>query len=961
MLSKRLLPAGRLDASAIFGASLSLVTLAIVIYYGYLVSQQPDYGFYLDSETGEVIHLTYACAAGEQCLKYGDKVRKIGSVEFEEYSQSRTVAIYDAFKSGAPVPIEVERGQEVFTIHRQAVAETRGRLAGLSSLLFPLLFWVSGTTAVIFLRPRDARWLLLVLFHYDTAIWFSAGFLSAFKVAYSAVVFQNSLWWFLPLSVHLHLVLPDSPFKKYHRWLLPPLYLLTLYLVVQNELTQLPRVLRLGWALMGMILALGLLVLRLLLPSPSTGPANRVMLYGLAMGLGPIILMVLLYLVAPATLLTTSFLDVVGTISLLIIPLWPSTYIYAIYRYHWGALEFRANRLLGGYGFFVLYITAYIVIFNIAADPLLTGELDPLLFGLILSLIFVVSGPPVRLYFQQVVDRYVFDLRYQPNEIVEVFAEKIPTAFNRRFLRRVIEDEILPTLLIRKSALYVIADGEIETIYEQGLLGEEGAPDVSELAVLLSKAGQYISPSPEAGGKNGWIRVVVPLSIQVKTIGAWLLGRRDPDDYYTKSDVSLLGNLANQMAPVIENFRLVEKAREEVAENKRLQQQLIHSQKMEAIGRLSAGVAHDFNNILSVIIGYSNLILAQYREDKSLQQSIKNIQDAGERAAGLTKQLLAFSRQQVMEAKVTDVNAIVADVEKMLRRLAGEDIELVTDLGSDLPAIKIDPGQMGQVIINLAVNARDAMPDGGRIRIETRGVTCGEESGGCRDNVPPGNYVLLRVKDTGAGIEPEIQTRMFEPYFTTKDLGKGTGLGLSMVYGIINQSRGHIFVNSDIGKGATFSVYLPAVSEEEVRKKRLADTGARLDAGTETILLVEDEQSVRAVASEILQASGYTVIEARDGEEALRDFERQPEEIDLLLTDVVMPRMKGPELAERLVTAQPRLKVIFMSGYNEESILGRRIGGDGSILIQKPFSPLTLARKVREVLDREAVPARPEP
>jgi len=334
---------------------------------------------------------------------------------------------------------------------------------------------------------------------------------------------------------------------------------------------------------------------------------------------------------------------------------------------------------------------------------------------------------------------------------------------------------------------------------------------------------------------------------------------------------------------------------------------------------------------------------------------VTNIKDAGERAAGLTKQLLAFSRQHMMEAQVSSVNAIVRDVEKMLRRLTGEDIELVTRLAPKLPKVKIDPGQMGQVIINLAVNARDAMPDGGGITLATLCVFCQGGGRACHDGVPRGEYVLLTVQDSGSGIEPEVQRHIFEPYFTTKELGKGTGLGLSMVYGIINQSEGYIFVDSVVGGGATFSIYLPVASETEIAQEIARGARGTLHAGTETVLIVEDEQSVRAVTSEILQSNGYKVIEARDGHEAIAEFKRHRGAIDLLLTDVVMPHMKGPELANRLLSLEPKLRVIYMSGYNEEAILGRRFGEGGSVLIHKPFSPQTLAGKVRDVLDRNPV------
>lgn len=958
MSAERAPSLGKVDVLSVLGAVLSFLTVSIVVYYSYMYRQLPDTGFILDSETGVVVHVSQPCEDGASCLQQGDQIIKIGDITFERYRNDRTVAIYQQFDTGEAIPVEFRRGNELTVIHLTAVTSTRGGLSSLSAVFFPAVFWVMGTVAVIFLRPRDLRWLLLVLFQYDTALWVSAGLLAFSQLAYSAVVYSFCLWLFLPLSVHLHLILPDAPFKRLHGWLLAPLYLATVVLIVLDHLHLIPRAARLGWALMAMVISLGLLVLRrFVATSPATKVANRVMLYGVSLGLGPIIVLVIFYLIDLAGLLASNYITFVVSFSLIIFPIWPLTYIYAIYKHDLGTFELRANRVLGGYGFFVIYATVYTMAFNAMVAWWVARGLEVAFFGLMLSMVFVAGAPLLYLRFQRLVDQRLFGIKYRPSEVIGVFAERIPTAYNREILRRVIVSEILPTLLIRQSGLYVFGEDGIETIYQQDVPRQDVPVDAAGLMELAGKAGRFISFSMDRERRHGWVRLVVPLSIPEKTIGIWLLGRRDPDDYYTKSDIALLGNLANQIAPVIENFRLVEQARrlveraqQEVEENRKLQEQLVHAQKMEAIGRLSAGVAHDFNNILSVIIGYSNLLLAQYGHEQSLQQFVTNIKDAGERAAALTKQLLAFSRQQVMEAKVTSVNQIVSDVEKMLRRLAGEDIELVTDLRGGLPRVKIDPGQMGQVIINLAVNARDAMPRGGRITIETRTAECG--GGSPCEGIPPGTYVLLRVSDVGSGIDPKVQRRIFEPYFTTKEMGKGTGLGLSMVYGIINQSKGYILVDSEVGGGTTFSIYLPAVvgamaEEEEVAGAR---PGFR-HAGNETILLVEDEQSVRAVTSEILQSNGYTVIESRDGVEALRDFERHGSTIDLLLTDVVMPRMRGPELADRLLDLQPELMVIYMSGYHEEAYLGQGVGGEGATLIQKPFSPESLARRIREALD----------
>ncbi len=950
----------RWDLPSSFGALLSFATLLILLALASAYIQQPDEGFILDSETGEVIFVNEPCDPAEDgpsCLAKGDLVLEVAGVTFESYRGDRTLPFYEPFKDQEEVEIVFLRNGVEHTILLQAAASSRSFFSKLAAIFFPFLFWGMGTIAVIFLRPRDERWLLLILLQFDTALWVSSGFVGYTQVAFSAVLFDIVIWLFLPLSIHLHLILPDAPFRRLHRWILPPLYASAVLLMILDQLGWVARSGKLISTLLAMLVSLGLLGLRRWAPgeiSEGTRIANQVMFFGVTIGLGPVIILTLFYLIDLSAALSSSFMTLVVTVFLLASPIWPLTYIYAIYRHDLGTFEFRANRLLGTYGFFALYITSYIIVYSFFLRFWLAWEVEEYFYGLCLSMVFVTLTPVLLSRFQKLVDRHVFGIKYRPNQVVSLFAERIPTSFNLEVLQGVIVDEILPTLQVRQSALYELDDGEVRAIYEQGVPREGQEVQSSEVRALLEHAGAYISYPAKRNHRFSWVRLVIPLAIQDEIIGAWLLGRRDPDDYYPRSDVALLTNLANQIAPVIENVRLVEKAQEEVAENKKLQQQLLHSQKMEAIGRLSAGVAHDFNNILSVIIGYSNLVMIQYREDTQLIQAISSIKEAGERASTLTRQLLAFSRKQVMEVRVSNLNAIVTDLEKMLRRLTGEDIELTTELGVDLPNVRIDPGQMGQVLINLVVNARDAMPEGGRIRIVTKNVwRDGDEPE--HDEAPPGQYAVLVVEDSGTGIEADLQGRIFEPYFTTKGHGKGTGLGLSMAYGIINQSRGFIFVDSAVGAGTSFCIYLPAVQADEAQTPSEERKSLKTSGGTETILLVEDEQSVRAVTREILRSSGYEVISARNGLEALEKIDEHPRPIDLLLTDVVMPKMKGPELAQSVLDRFPGIKIIYMSGYNEESILGRRIGEDGSILIQKPFTPQDLSRRVREVLDGRAV------
>jgi two-component system cell cycle sensor histidine kinase/response regulator CckA len=394
---------------------------------------------------------------------------------------------------------------------------------------------------------------------------------------------------------------------------------------------------------------------------------------------------------------------------------------------------------------------------------------------------------------------------------------------------------------------------------------------------------------------------------------------------------------------------------ENINEWKQLEAQFLQSQKMETVGRLAGGIAHDFNNLLTVLKGYSQLSLLGLKDDDPLKGNITEIRDATERAAQLTSQLLVFSRRQVLDMKVLDLNTVVRGLEKMLRRIIGEDIELITHLAEDLGRVKTDPSQIEQVVLNLAVNAKDAMPRGGKLILETDNVTLDENYASTHIHPLPGCYVLLSVSDTGCGMSPEIKERIFDPFFTTKDKNKGTGLGLSTVYGIVKQSGGNIWVYSEPGQGTTFKIYLPQVEgEPDVLTQR--DEAADLPRGTETILFVEDDPSVRGLGSRILRQQGYIILDAANGDEAMHVVsDRVIKSIHLLITDVVMPQMGGQELAEKFKAFYPDAKVLFISGYTDEAILHQASLSRGEPFLLKPFSILTLAQKVREVLDQRSI------
>jgi two-component system, cell cycle sensor histidine kinase and response regulator CckA len=411
--------------------------------------------------------------------------------------------------------------------------------------------------------------------------------------------------------------------------------------------------------------------------------------------------------------------------------------------------------------------------------------------------------------------------------------------------------------------------------------------------------------------------------------------------------VRLSGRVVNSPE---ETAEVVEVIAEDITERRVLENQFRQAQKMEAVGRLAGGVAHDFNNLLMVISGYTEVLLEHTRKSNPMYPKIEAIHQATDRATTLTRQLLAFSRKQLLELKVVDLNIIVEDMERLLRPLIGENIELQTQLAPDLGRTRADAGQIEQVIMNLVVNSKDAMPDGGRITIQSANARLNHDDLRREYSyIQPGDYVVLSVTDTGHGMDKETQLRIFEPFFTTKEKGKGTGLGLSTVYGIIKQSGGYVLVESELQRGTTFRIYLPRV-EDALEPAGALGASSSQSGGSETVLLVEDEESVRQLVRETLESKGYKVLEADHGDAALQIATAHPGQIDMLITDVVMPGMSGRELSAKLCASYPQTKVLYLSGYTEDAIAHEGVLDSGTAFLQKPFTLQMLARKVREVL-----------
>ena len=539
-----------------------------------------------------------------------------------------------------------------------------------------------------------------------------------------------------------------------------------------------------------------------------------------------------------------------------------------------------------------------------------------------------------------VVQTYSKNIRYgeRDKEILTFVARQLASAVeikrNEQALRR---SEARYRSLVQ-SSVYGIYRSSLEGRFldvNPALIAMLGYESVEEVLLLDPEEDVFANPGEHAHLIDQFRRTGRVDGIEVR----WK--RRDGNTITVRISGRAVSS-ADEPADVLEAIA------EDVTDRRALEDQFRQAQKMEAVGRLAGGVAHDFNNLLMVIGGYAEVMLAKLPPENPLHEKGKAIQLAADRATTLTRQLLAFSRKQILELKVVDVNAIVQDMQRLVNPLIGENVELVSILSPEAAHTRADAGQLEQVLMNLVVNAKDAMPDGGKLTIKTQNIVVDGSPRRGQQFIRPGKYVMLLVSDTGMGMDKETQLRIFEPFFTTKEKGKGTGLGLSTVYGIVKQSGGYVMVQSEQGQGTTFQIYLPQV--EGAAEKQPAPLPDAALGGTETVLLVEDEDSVRQLVRDTLEAKGYCVLEAESGEAGLSMAERHEGKIDLVITDVIMPGMGGRELVKQLAEARPSTKVLYLSGYTEDAIVSEGSLEEVTAFLQKPFSLQSLSRKVREVL-----------
>ena len=545
--------------------------------------------------------------------------------------------------------------------------------------------------------------------------------------------------------------------------------------------------------------------------------------------------------------------------------------------------------------------------------------------------------------------------RCDPQEHDEALCETLHSIGSQvgRFLAHRQAEEAVRQSEARKAAILEAAVDAIITLNHEGKVIEwnpaaEKIFGWSRAEAVSQEMAQLLVPAASRAAYDRTLALCLkfPESVQGERLEL-VMTRRDSSEVPVELAVT---RIRTEGTPLFTCY-LRDLTERKQAENalQRAEENWRQAQKMEAVGRLAGGVAHDFNNILTVITGYTHVLLQAFPPETTHRGAVESISKAASRAVTLTRQLLAFSRRSVLAPRPFDLNTTVTDMGKMLRRLIGEDINLATLLAPDLRAIKADPGQIEQVLMNLCVNARDAMPQGGNLTIETRNVELDANYAQTHPEVRPGSYALLAISDTGCGMDEATRERIFEPFFTTKEVGKGTGLGLATVYGIVKQSGGHIAVYSEVGKGSTFKVYLPLTHE----KPTPSFQGLRPlppPKGKATILLVEDEDMVRSLSGDILREYGYTVREARHGREALDIRPEELEAVDLTVTDVVMPEMNGRDLAQRLLGRKPNMKVLYVSGYTDNAVFRNGLLEPGAAFLEKPFSPDSLARKVHELL-----------
>ena len=963
-------------------ASISITALLVCLFYAYANSfLTPIPGFTFDGQWN-VISIDVCAPVDEWCLgnlgqlQVGDRIIIIGDLTNDAYNSREWLVPFEGYGPGQVVPITLIRDNAERRIDWRIPANNIGAdISGLfGNLLLFTPFWLAGTVVLLLLQPRDTRWRLLISFNYLTALWLLIGNTSIAQVAFSALLLPVISWLMVPVYLHLHLVIPSPLFERHYRYGLAPLYAIAVILAV---LTLFQQSLGLGYLtglVITIVLSFCLLIFRFFDNSSKAGrTAVRLMLAGIGLAFGPSILLWVL----PQLLNRDPGFLATG-VALFSIPVLPLFYTYAIYKRHLGSLEFRVNNLISRYSFVLLYLTAFAVVFLVGASFVQPGQLA--IFSFAVSVIFAVAAPSIQRRLRRLFNQLAYGTGYDSSDIVNLFINRIPAASNREALVALVADEVIPSLLVRQSALYLLPDGQDEDsdlLYARGVeLAATARP--GPLRQLLLKANRYWPPTPDVEEEFSWVRLIIPLELQNNTVGLWLFGRRDPDDYYPQNDIDLLNTLAHQTALAAENSRLYLTAQQELAERKRaetslaaanveLEQALFAANEMAVSARAAsrakseflATMSHEFRTPLNVVLGYTELVLSTGLTEEQ-QAYLQEVNVAGEGLLKLFNDILDFSRIESGRLELKHVNFDLAEtirqvIMTMTPYAAAKNLELSFSIEPDAPTQLIgDPARLEQVLSNLLNNAIKFTAEG-EAGLSVR----------CVEQAAARAGFLFAVRDTGIGIPHDKQELIFQPFTqadstVTRKHG-GMGLGLSIARRLVEKFGGRLWVESEPGKGSVFQftvifeVAPPAAPA--IEEAILEDSGPPVvSEAALSILLAEDNLVNKTVIARILEKRGWAVEAVENGQAAVELSAEN--HFDVILMDVQMPVLDGYNAtvairARERVTGR-HVPIVGLTAYAMQGDRERCLLAGMDAYLAKPMKAAELYEAIEKILNLPA-------
>ncbi|MDJ0841798.1 MAG: ATP-binding protein [Acidobacteriota bacterium] len=887
-------------------------------------------------------------------IKPGDRLLRVGELRLGEVQPSLTAQPFAGYRAGDRVPVTLLRDGKEQSISWVITGKPPSRTYRDVLQPFGLTFWLFGTVVFLFLRPRNHQWLLLALFNFMMAVFWFVGTVSYTRIAGIAVVYEYVKWLLIPLCFHLHVTIPCVMIKRQCQFVLPLTYGLGIALAILSGFRFI------HWEILQGVLffsaILGPLVARLILkPSPAERVVVRLMILGISLVCLPWTAWHLFLKLGIGDLGLDRFMAVLTSLNLTIT--WPLFYVYAIYKQRMGAMEFRANRLLGFLTYVLINTLTFMFVFQVSSRRLDASQ-EVAVFSLIITIIFVTAAPSLHGRFQQWFERITYGGTYHPNDVIRVFAERIPTVSDRDALVHLLADEILPSLLIRQSALFLLKDGDSGPTYARGIRPDEKKASLLRSQEFLDNAGQYLPVEGRAQDHTAWVRLAVPLDIRGEAIGIWLFGRRDPDDFYSRQDITILSSLASQVAVAVENARLYDESQGRTRELQSLTRELRRMDKLK--DEFLANTSHELRTPLHGMIGLAESLIDGVggpQTEKALT-NLSMIVSSGKRLSHLVDDLLDFARLKhrdlELHKKPLDLCAAVNVVITLIQPLAdSKKIRLVNAIDPELSAVEADEDRLQQILNNLIGNAVK-FTDSGTIRLSAR------QNGGT---------LVISVTDTGIGIPVDRQAHIFESFQQVDGSAKrargGTGLGLSVTRQLVELHGGTIWVESEVSRGSVFSFTLPMASEiaESVVKPQtpiiehrapadylepaVIETGFS-DGANFHILIVDDEPVNRQVLFNHLSVQHYAITMVPGGREALETLE-QSRKFDLVLLDIMMPGMSGYEVCRKIRARYPahELPVIFLTARSQDSDLVAGFEAGSNDYLVKPFTKSELLSRVK--------------